>query len=257
MTAPAAETRGPEDGPVLVLGSSLGTTKEMWRPQLDALAAAGIHVVAYDHRGHGDSPAPPPPYELADLGRDVLDLLDARGIERAAVGGLSLGGMVAMWLAAHAPERVTALAVLASSAYFPDASVWEDRAETVRREGSTAGIAEAVVERWLTPAYAAAHPDERAWLKAQLESADPDGYAACCGAIQRMDLRDELASVRGPSLVVGGAQDPATPPELHARVIAERLPGAWYEELSPAAHCLNVERRAEVSALLRDLVLGS
>src|SRR3954454_22609994 len=164
----AAEERGPEDGPVLVLGSSLGATKEMWRPQIDALPEAGIRVVAYDHRGHRGTPAAGGSPEIEDLGRDVLALLDAVGIERAAVGGLSLGGMVAMWLAAHAPERVTALAVLASSAYFPDASVWEDRAETVRRDGSTGGIAEAVVERWLTPAYAAAHPDERAWLKAQL-----------------------------------------------------------------------------------------
>ena len=103
MTAVAlhAVEQGPADGPALLLGPSLGTTAEVWSPQLAPLARAGVRAVAYDHRGHGGSPVPPAPYDLADLGADALALLDARGIERAAVGGVSLGGLVAVRAVDH------------------------------------------------------------------------------------------------------------------------------------------------------------
>ena len=110
MSEPVAlhyDLDGPEGAPVVVLGSSIGTTAAMWEPQVPALARR-YRVLRYDHRGHGRSPVPPGPYELADLGRDVLALLDRLGLDTVAFGGLSLGGMVAMWLGVHAPERVSA-----------------------------------------------------------------------------------------------------------------------------------------------------
>ena len=110
---------GPEGAPPLVLGNSLGTTSQLWQPQLAALRAR-FRLIRYEHRGHGGSPAPPGPYALADLGRDVLRLLDDLGVEQAAYCGLSLGGMVGMWLAANAPGRIGALAVCCTSARFPD-----------------------------------------------------------------------------------------------------------------------------------------
>src|SRR5262245_5187259 len=100
---------GPGDAPVLVLGSSIGTSTALWEPQVPALARR-FRVVRYDHRGHGRSPVRPGPYELADLGGDLVALLDRLGVERAHVCGLSLGGMVSMWVAAHAPDRVDRLA---------------------------------------------------------------------------------------------------------------------------------------------------
>jgi 3-oxoadipate enol-lactonase len=242
------------DGPTLLLGPSLGSTTAMWEPQVAALAEH-FRVVRYDHRGHGGSPAPDGPYELADLGGDVLALLDALGVERSHVGGLSLGGMVAMWLAINAPERVDRLALLCTSAKLGPPSMWQERATAVREAGATSVIADAVVERWLTAAYAQAHPDLVASLRAMVASIDPVGYAACCGAIERMDLLDELPGIAAPTLVLAAREDPATPPE-HAEAIASRIDGARLEVLDDAAHLANVQHPDTVTALLLDHLAG-
>ena len=139
------EVSGPPDVRALLLGGSLGTTLEMWDGQ--APLAQRLRTVRYDHRGHGRSPAPPGPYEIADLGRDVLDLMDRLGLERASHCGVSLGGMVGMWLAANAPQRVDRLILICTSAHMPPASAWAERAATVRRTGGTDAIADAVVEQ--------------------------------------------------------------------------------------------------------------
>jgi pimeloyl-ACP methyl ester carboxylesterase len=110
------ETSGPAGAPVLLMGSSLGTSREMWDGQLPL--AERLRLVRYDHRGHGASPVPPPPYEIADLGRDVLALMDSLGIESASYCGLSIGGMVGMWLGANAPERIERLVLICTSAHM-------------------------------------------------------------------------------------------------------------------------------------------
>ena len=235
------------DGPVVVLGSSLGTSHRMWDAQLPL--AAQLRLVRYDARGHGSSPAPDGPYEIADLGRDVLDLLDHLDVERASVCGTSLGAMTAMWLAAHAPERVERIVVICSSAHMPPASRWAERAATVRAAGSTEPVADRVVDRWLTPAFAAEHPEVRARLRAELTACDPEGYAACCGAIERMDLRADLGRITAPTLVVSGADDLATPVE-HQQLIAASIPNARHEILTPAAHIAPVERPDAVNHLI-------
>jgi 3-oxoadipate enol-lactonase len=240
---------GPAGGPVLLLGSSLGTTTAMWDPQLPALAE-NLRVIRYDHRGHGGSPAPPGPYEVSDLGRDALALLDRLGVERASLGGVSMGGMVAMWLGAHAPERVDRLVLCCTSAHMPDAP-WGDRAAAVRSAGTTETIADAVVERWTTPGYAKAHPEVRAWLRAMLVSVDAQGYAACCEALERMDIRGDFERITAPTLVISAEEDPATPPE-HQKAIAEGIPGARLESLADAAHMAGVERPGAVNRLILD-----
>jgi 3-oxoadipate enol-lactonase len=237
------------DGPLLVLSSSLGSTTAMWEAQAAALRDR-FTVVRYDHRGHGLSPVPDGPYRLEDLGRDVLGLLDELGAESAHVGGLSLGGMVAMWLGIHAPERVGRLVLCCTSARLGPPSAWAERAAAVRAGGMEA-VADGVLGRWLTPAYADAHPDTVAELRAMLLSTPPDGYAACCAAIEHMDLVADLGRITAPTLVIGGAEDPATPPE-HQRLIAGAIPGARLELLSPAAHMAAVERADEVTALIAE-----
>jgi 3-oxoadipate enol-lactonase len=241
------EIAGRKDAPVLLLGGSLGTTTAMWDGQ--APLTQRVRTVLYDHRGHGRSPAPPGPYEIADLGRDVLALMDRLGLERASHGGVSLGGMVAMWLAANAPDRVERLILICTSAHMPPASAWAERAATVRRTGGTEAIADAVVDRWLTPAYAAARRDVLGTLRDMLLAAPPEGYAACCEAIQRMDQRPLLARIRAPTLVISGADDQAAPPE-HQRLIADAIPGARHEVLSPAAHIAPVEQADAINSLI-------
>jgi 3-oxoadipate enol-lactonase len=239
---------GPEGAPVVLLGGSLGTTLELWDPQVPELAGR-MRVVRFDARGHGRSPVPPAPYEIADLASDVLALMDALGIARASYVGLSIGAMIGMWLGAHAPERVERLALLCTSAHIPPASAWAERAAKVRQAGSTEVVADAVVERWLTPAFAAAHPDVRSSLRAMVASQPPEGYAASCGAVERMDLRRDIRAIRAPTLVIAGADDLATPPE-HTRLIAGTIPNARLEVLAPAAHVASVERAEDVTRLL-------
>lgn len=239
---------GPADGEVVVLSGSLGSDLRMWDPQLKSLLAAGFRVVRYDHRGHGDSPVPTGPYALADLGADAVALLDRLGVDRAHWVGLSLGGMIGMWLGRHAPERVANLVLLCTSAEFGPAQMWIDRARLVREQGCGA-VADASVERWLTNDFRAANPDRVAELRAMLAATPAEGYASCCTAIERMDLTADLPSITAPTLVVAGAQDPSTPPE-QLRRIAEAVPGARLEVLDPGAHLVNVERPERVSELI-------
>jgi 3-oxoadipate enol-lactonase len=221
----------------------------MWDAQAAVLARTRL-VLRYDTRGHGDSPVPPPPYDLPDLGRDVISLLDRYGIERASLCGVSLGGMVSMWLAAHAPERVDRLVLCSTSALFGPPELWAERAALVRSSGMEA-VADAVIERWFTPAFAAARPDVVAATRAELVANPAEGYAACCGVVERMDLRADLRAIQAPTLVIAARDDSATPPE-HARVIAEGIPGARLVVLERGAHLVNVETPDVVT----ELVLG-
>ncbi|WP_088288986.1 3-oxoadipate enol-lactonase [Kineosporia sp. A_224] len=249
------DVHGPEGAPVVVLGSSLGTDRRMWDPQLEALAQR-YRVVRYDHRGHGASEVPAGPYGLADLAQDVLALLDSLGVERFTAGGLSLGGMVSMWLAAHVPDRVEKLALFCTSAYLPPLEGWLDRAATVRADG-TGAIADAVVARWFTPGFAAARPEVVAAHRAMVVGTPAEGYAGCCEAIAAMDLRDALAKVTAPALVVATADDPATPQE-HARTIAAYLPDdvPTRVEVVPGAHLGTVESADVCTRLLLEHLAG-
>jgi 3-oxoadipate enol-lactonase len=239
---------GAADAPVVVLSNSLGATRAMWDPQVPALAER-FRVVTYDARGHGDSPAPPGRYTLDVLVDDVVALLDEVGAERAHVAGLSLGGMTGMRLAAREPDRVQRLALLCTSAK-PDPQGFLDRAAAAR-SGGTAPLAPTVVSRWLTPGYAAAHPDLVARLEAMVAEADDEGYAACCEVVAGLDLRTDLGRIAAPTLVVSAAEDPALPPE-HQRVIADGIPGASLLTLSPAAHLGNLEQPDQVTGALLD-----
>jgi 3-oxoadipate enol-lactonase len=241
---------GPYDAPVVVLSNSLGSSMEMWAPQIPALSVR-FRVLRYDQRGHGDSPVPPGPYEVADLGQDVLDLLDRNDIERTHFVGLSMGGMTGMWLAANAPERIDRLALLCTTSYFGTPEAWIERAATVRAEGTEA-VADGSMERWFTEDFRESQPAVVARMRAMIAAQPAEGYAECCGVLERLDLRDQLERIQAPSLVLAGAQDPSTPPDPHAKLIAERIPGARLEVLDPGAHLLNVERAPDVTDLILD-----
>jgi 3-oxoadipate enol-lactonase len=244
---------GVPGGPVLLLGPSLGTDMEMWRPQLGALEDA-FDVVRFDIRGHGRSPVPPGPYTIDDLGGDVLDLLDRLDVDRFRYAGLSLGGMVGMWVASHVPDRVQRLALLCTAAYLPPAQGWLDRAALARAEG-TAPMTDASLARWFTPGFLAAQPGRVAPFRQMLASTPAEGYAACCEAIAGMDLRPGLGRITAPTLVVAGADDPSTPP-VFGQEIADLISDARLEILAPAAHMANAERADEVGRLLHEHLTG-
>jgi 3-oxoadipate enol-lactonase len=239
------QVEGPADAPALLLLNSLGTDLRMWDAQAAALRGE-FRIVRCDARGHGDSPYTAAPWTLADLGADVVRLLDLLGIEEAHVAGVSLGGATAVWLAAHAPERVDCLVACFTSAFFGPPDPWLRRAETVRAEG-VAAVSEAVLGRWFTDAI---DPGLRARMKAMLEATPPDGYAAATEVVAHLDLRDDLPVVTAPTLVIAGAEDVATPPAM-GLALADGIPGASFVELPGAAHLGNVERPDAVTDLIR------
>jgi 3-oxoadipate enol-lactonase len=233
------ELGGIDSARVIVFTGSLGTDLTMWRPQSDRLGAR-FRTLRYDIRGHGRSPVPPGPYSIADLGSDLVALLDRLGIERAALCGLSIGGMISMWVAAHHPERVERLVLCCTSALLGPASAWHERVAAVQA-GGIESIADAVLARWFTPAFASEHPEVIERMRAKLIATPAEGYIGCCEAIAAMDLTGDLPSIVAPTLVLAGEQDQATPPE-HGRRIADLIPGARFQALSPAAHIATVER---------------
>ena len=247
----AATLEGPDGAPVLALGTSIGTTQGLFDPQ-----AAGplrdFRLLRFEHRGHGPagarSPAPPGPYTIADLGGDVLDLLGRYDLDQVAWCGVSLGGMVGMWLAANAPERISRLALCCTSAYLPPASMWEQRAATARADGMGA-LVSPVIARWFTPAWAGRNPDQVATVAAMLAGTDPEGYAGCAEAIAAMDLRPLLGLVRAPTLVLSGAEDPAAPPSAGAQT-ALGIAGSRLAVVRGASHFAHYEKPGPVTAAL-------
>jgi 3-oxoadipate enol-lactonase len=237
---------GPEDAPVLVLSNSLGATLNMWDPQAAQLAEH-FRLVRYDTRGHGSSETPPGPYYLDDVGNDVVELLDHLDVARAHVAGLSLGGMTAMWLGINAPERVDKLVLLCTSPQLGPREGWVERADTVRKKGTEA-IVDATMERWFTADYRAGN--DVSAIREMFVGIDGEGYANCCSVIEHMDLVPNLDGINARTLVIAGAQDPATPPEPHARRIVEGIPGSRLEIVDPGAHLINVERPDAVTDLL-------
>ena len=249
----AAELDPAADAPVLVLGNSMGTTAAVWEPQL-AQFRRHFRLLRYEYPGHGGSAAPPGPYTVGELGAAVLGLLDEHGIGRARYCGISLGGMVGMWLAANAPDRSDALAVCCTSAYLPPAPFWAGRAQQARAEG-TGPIAEQVVSRWFTPEFAAREPDVPASFVAGLAQVAAEGYAGCCEAIGAMDLRPSLPAITAPTLVIAGAEDPATPP-WHGAVIASAIPGARLAVVRGAAHLASGSAPGQVGCGVLGFLLG-
>ena len=230
---------GPKGAPVLVLSNSLGTSLEMWEPQMAALTSY-YRVVRYDQRGHGDSPAPAGPYDLEALGRDVLALAEALDAERFHFCGLSLGGMVGMWLGTHCPDRLDRLVVACSAPYLGPPEPWLDRAATVRRDG-TASIAPGLFARWFTEAFRREEAPVLEAFAAMVARADDEGYASCCEAIAAFDARPEIEKIPVPTLVLAGAEDPVVAPEM-AAALAGAIPGSSLTVLAGASHLANVER---------------
>ena len=233
--------QGPADAPALLLLNALGTTVDLWRAQVDRLAAA-FQVVRFDTRGHGASDAPPGPYTLDRLGRDALAVLDAAGAPRARVCGVSLGGQTALWLAVHAPDRVAGLVAANTGARIGDGALWNQRIRDAETRGMQA-LAEPAMARWFTPRFRQTDPETVDRFRSILARCSASGYAACCAALRDADLRPDLHRIDHPTLVIVGTHDNATPPAA-GRTICGQVAGAELLALD-AAHLANVERADE------------
>lgn len=211
----------------------------MWDAQLPALEHHA--VIRVELPGHGAEPLA----ELAGIGSLAERALASVG-DRCTFVGLSLGGAVAMHVAAHHPARVERLVLACTSPRFGDPTLWLERAATVRRDGLES-IVDAVLGRWFTPAFADAERYRRMFL-----SVDPEGYARCCEALAGWDGHADLGRIDAPTLVIAGAEDPTSPPE-HAAAIAARVPGARLHVIDRAAHLANVEQADAFNDLLREV----
>jgi len=240
---------GDANAVAVILSNSLGTDMTMWDALVPVLAEQ-FRVVRYDSRGHGGSDAPPGGYSIDRLGRDVLELADALGITQFSFCGLSLGGMIGQWLGWRSPERLRSLVIANSSPYMGPPSGWDARIRTVR-QGGTIAIAQATLERWFSASFRV-DPANTAAVLARFVETPVRGYAGCCAAIRDMDMRALLPLIQTPTLVIGGTQDPATPP-YHTALLTSRINGAECVMLD-AAHLSNVERPAEFNEAVIDFL---
>jgi 3-oxoadipate enol-lactonase len=235
------EVEGPERAPVLMLSNSLGTNLHMWDEQV-APFTRHFRLVRYDRRGHGKSDAPKGPYSMERLGRDVLAILDHLRIEKINWCGLSMGGMVGMWLGAQAPQRIDKLILSNTTAYFADKAMWDGRIKMVRDKGLSA-IVDANMERWFTAGFRERSPQAVARIREMFLATNVDGYIACGEAIRAMDHRPLLPKINAPTLVIAGRYDPATTLEA-GEFIAQHMPNAKLAVLD-TAHIANMEQPKE------------
>jgi 3-oxoadipate enol-lactonase len=242
------EVEGPERAPVLMLSNSLGTNLHMWAPQTKPFTQH-FRVVRYDRRGHGKSGCPKGPYTMEMLGRDVLAILDQLGIRQVNWCGLSMGGMVGMWLGANAPDRVDKLVLSNTSAWFADKQMWNDRLKFARDKGMAALVGPNM-ERWFTKEFRERAPQTVAGIAAMFVATPLDGYIACGEAVRDMDHREIIRAITAPTLVIAGRHDPATTLEA-GEFVRSRIPGAALTILD-AAHLSNVEQPHDYA----DTVLG-
>lgn len=218
---------------VVVLSGSLGSTLEMWEPQLSSLRRR-FKVLRYDQPGHGGSDLLEEP-AIAAFARRLAELLDGLGLDRVLFCGLSLGGAVGMRLALDRPELIDRLALCCTAARFGTPEFWDGRIAKTRA-GGVAAVAEPVLERWFTPGF----PDLQRYRE-MLLATPSEGYAHCCEALRDWDVRGQLADVRAPTICIAGAQDPSTPPEQLAAIAGE-ISGARLVVIDDARHLVNIER---------------
>jgi 3-oxoadipate enol-lactonase len=241
---------GPPAAPALVLSNALGTDRGLWTAQIDELSRH-FHVLTYDTRGHGVSDAPAGDCNLARLGHDVVSLMDHVGMDRAHVCGVSIGGITALWLGVHAPDRVHRLVLANTAARIGSIESWSERMRLVRT-GGLDGLADVTMARWFTAAFRQAEPATVARMRATLLGVPMAGYLGCCAALRDADLQGEASRVAAPSLVVTGAHDVATSPAMGAW-LATTIRGASQVQLE-AAHLSNVECAAAFTAAVTEFL---
>lgn len=232
---------GPASGPVVTLSHSLATNLSMWDPQIPALASR-YRVLRYDTRGHGATDAPEGAYSLEMLGEDVRALLRALGIARTHFIGLSMGGMIGQTLALKCPEILQSLVLCDTTSRIPPEArpMWEERIRVAQAQGMEPHV-EPTIGRWITAPFREQRPDVGDRVRAMIRATNPPGYIGCCHAISDLNLTDRLHTIRLPTLIIVGEEDPGTPVAA-SRTIQEQIEGSELVILKSASHLSNIEQ---------------
>ena len=244
------QTFGDASQPAIIFSNSLGTQLNMWQPQISFFEKK-FYVICYDTRGHGASSAPQGPYSIEQLGTDVVHLLDHLNIEKASFCGISMGGLTGQWLAIHHPERFNHVIVCNTAAKIGQEQAWNDRAQLVREQGLKP-IAETAASRWFTEPFIRSNTAIVESLSNDLGAGSPEGYASCCEALAKADVREQLKDITVPVLVVAGQQDPVTT-VVDAQFMVERIANSQLFEIN-ASHISNVELPNEFNQAVKQFI---
>lgn len=244
------QTFGDTAKPALIFSNSLGTNFKMWQAQIDFFQQ-DFFVICYDTRGHGASSAPQGPYSIDQLGQDVVNLLDHLNLEKAAFCGISMGGLTGQWLAIHRPERFNQVVVCNTAAKIGQEQAWNDRAALVREQGLQP-IASTAASRWFTEPFIQSNATVVNNLQNDLAAGSAEGYASCCEALAKADVREQLKDISVPVLVVAGQQDPITT-VADAQFMVERIANSHLFEIN-ASHISNVELSNEFNQAVKQFI---
>jgi len=243
-------TDGLPQGPTVVLLNSIGTGLKLWDPVVQ-LMGEHFQFLRLDTRGHGASEASNNDYSLEMLASDLAAVMTAAGVEKAALAGISLGGMIAMQFALDQPQRVSALMLICTSPAM-DPTSWAERVALVREQGTSA-IAEMAVGRFLSPAFVASRPQVAAGLRAAIRDQANEGYAGAGAAIRDMALIDRIADITAPTLVVTATEDVSTPFEGHGDVLLATISGARHVAV-PGGHLPQIEAPGQLAAAITEFL---
>ncbi len=240
-------TFGDEDKPALLFSNSLGTSYQMWQPQIDALQG-DYFIICYDTRGHGQSSAPKGPYSLDQLGQDVIDLLDYLNIDKAFFCGISMGGLTGQWLAINYPKRFHHLMLCNTAAKIGSEAPWLERAQLVRAQGLKP-IADTAASRWFTASFIENNPTVVKQLSDTLAAGSPEGYASCCEALATADTSQQLKNIEVAVTVLAGEEDPVTTIS-DGQYMVDRIANATLAKIN-ASHISNIEQPQVFNQLIR------
>jgi 3-oxoadipate enol-lactonase len=239
------------DAPVLILSNSLMSSAAMWDDTMPALTDK-FRVVRYDKRGHGGSQVTPAPYSIAQLAGDLVGLMDALGIAKAHLAGLSMGGMICQYVGAHHPERVLSLGLCDTASEMPPRALWEDRFATARAQG-IAGLVDGTIKRWFVAGFPEREPAKIEAVRAMILATPLEGYLGCASAVRDMAQTTMLLKITAPTLVLVGREDPACTVE-QSTVLHRMIAHSSLQIIDHAAHLSNIEQPAIFNRILRSFL---
>lgn len=244
VTLHVTET-GPKGAPAVIFANSLGTDLRLWDAVLPLLPQ-DLRYIRYDKRGHGLSDCPEGGWSIADLARDVEQVIEALDAGPVVFVGLSIGGMIGQQLAATRPDLLRALVLSNTAARMGTPEMWAQRIDAIKAGGISA-LESAILDRWFGPAFR--HSPEAALWGAMLSRTPQAGYLACCAAIAGADLTEQTARLALPVLAIAGEADGASSPDLVAATAA-LIPGAQCHTIPGAGHLPCVEASGAFADIL-------